>query len=40
MTTLSCSPTLAQARAEFEELIKGIRPELHRGGISLTELLQ
>jgi RNA polymerase sigma-70 factor (ECF subfamily) len=30
MTTLSCSPTLAHARAEFDELVKDIRPELHR----------
>jgi RNA polymerase sigma-70 factor (ECF subfamily) len=30
MTTSSLSPTLAQARAEFAELIKDIRPELHR----------
>lgn len=30
MTTLSYSPTPAQVRAEFEELIKDIRPELHR----------
>jgi RNA polymerase sigma-70 factor (ECF subfamily) len=30
MTTPSCSPTLAHARAEFEELVKDIRPELHR----------
>ena len=28
--TSSLSPTLAQARAEFEDLIKDIRPELHR----------
>src|SRR6185503_16072749 len=30
MTTSSLPPTLARARAEFEELIKDIRPELHR----------
>jgi RNA polymerase sigma-70 factor (ECF subfamily) len=30
MTTPSLSPTLVRARAEFEELIKDIRPELHR----------
>jgi RNA polymerase sigma-70 factor, ECF subfamily len=30
MTTPSLSPTLARARTEFEELIKDIRPELHR----------
>ena len=30
MTTPSLSPTLARARAEFEELVKDIRPELHR----------
>jgi RNA polymerase sigma-70 factor (ECF subfamily) len=30
MTTPSLSPTLARAHAEFEELIKDIRPELHR----------
>jgi RNA polymerase sigma-70 factor (ECF subfamily) len=30
MTTQSCSPTLAHARAEFDELVKDIRPELHR----------
>ena len=30
MTTPLVSPTLARARAEFEELVKDIRPELHR----------
>jgi RNA polymerase sigma-70 factor, ECF subfamily len=30
MTTPSLSPTLARARAEFEDLVKDIRPELHR----------
>ena len=30
MTPPSLSPTLARARAEFEELVKDIRPELHR----------
>jgi RNA polymerase sigma-70 factor (ECF subfamily) len=30
MTTPPLSPTLARARAEFEELVKDIRPELHR----------
>ncbi|HET9221374.1 MAG TPA: sigma-70 family RNA polymerase sigma factor [Roseiflexaceae bacterium] len=30
MTTPSLSPTLVRARAEFEELVKDIRPELHR----------
>ena len=30
MTTSPLSSTLARARAEFEELIKDIRPELHR----------
>src|SRR5215510_10619364 len=30
MEPQSPSPTLARARAEFEELIKDIRPELHR----------
>jgi DNA-directed RNA polymerase specialized sigma24 family protein len=30
MTTPSLSPTLARARAEFEALVKDIRPELHR----------
>src|SRR5215470_11917560 len=30
MTSPSLSPTLARARAEFEELVKEIRPELHR----------
>jgi RNA polymerase sigma-70 factor (ECF subfamily) len=30
MTRLSCSPTLTAARAEFDELVKDIRPELHR----------
>src|SRR6266511_2610556 len=30
MTTPLLSPALARARAEFEELVKDIRPELHR----------
>ncbi len=30
MTTPPLPPTLARARAEFEELVKDIRPELHR----------
>ena len=30
MTPPSLSPTLARARAEFEELVQDIRPELHR----------
>src|SRR5262245_28955649 len=30
MTQPSLSPTLARARTEFEELVKDIRPELHR----------
>ncbi len=30
MMTSSISPILLQARAKFEELIKDIRPELHR----------
>jgi RNA polymerase sigma-70 factor (ECF subfamily) len=30
MTPPSLSPTLTRARAEFEELVKDIRPELHR----------
>ena len=30
MTTPSLPPTLAQTRVEFEELVKEVRPELHR----------
>jgi RNA polymerase sigma-70 factor (ECF subfamily) len=30
MTTPSLSPTLVRARAEFEELVQDIRPDLHR----------
>lgn len=30
METSSLSPTLVQARAEFEDLVKDVRPEIHR----------
>lgn len=36
MTTQPPSSTLAQARAEFDELVKDIRPELHRYAARMT----